>query len=92
MQDHYVTLGITSNATLAHIKTAFRQQASRYHPDKNPSPDAAALFRAVQSAYEILSNEDSRAAYDENRRRSLLESPLETAKKIWQNYLKTIVP
>ncbi|MHB8948430.1 MAG: DnaJ domain-containing protein [Rhodoferax sp.] len=86
MTDHYATLGISSAATLADIKKAFRQQASLHHPDRNAAANAAARFRAVQEAYEVLSDPDKRQAYDDNRRRNLLDSPLDTAREIWQNY------
>jgi curved DNA-binding protein CbpA len=91
MTDHYTALGVSSAATLADIKKAFRQKASFYHPDKNPAPDAAAQFRAVQEAYDVLSDADKRLIYDDNRRRSLLDDPLETARDIWQTYFKTLV-
>ena len=91
MQDHYAALGIASDATLNEIRTAFRQKASIYHPDKNPSKDAAALFRMVQKAYETLSDQESREAYDDNRRRSLLENPIETATVLWTNYLEEVL-
>jgi DnaJ-class molecular chaperone len=90
MIDHYTALGLNSAATLADIKKAFRQKASFFHPDKNASPEAPAQFRAVQSAYEILSDTDKRQAYDDNRRRGLLDSPLDTATEIWQAYLNTL--
>ena len=67
MTDHYTTLGLSSAATLADVKKAFRQKASFWHPDKNPSPDAAARFRAVQTAYEVLSDADRRKVYEEYR-------------------------
>jgi DnaJ-class molecular chaperone len=91
MTDHYSTLGVTSSATLADIKTAFRRLAAHYHPDRNASPDAPARFRAVQAAYEVLSDDDKRQAYDDNRRRNLLDDPLETARDIWGNYLSRII-
>ncbi len=87
MQDHYAALGLPGSATLADIKKAFRQRASQYHPDRNTSPDAPQLFRAVQSAYEVLSDEDRRKTFDDNRRRGLLDDPLATATDIWHNYL-----
>jgi DnaJ-class molecular chaperone len=87
MTDHYATLGLGSDATLADIKKAFRQQASLYHPDRNTAPDAPARFRAVQEAYDVLSDADKRQAYDDNRRRNLLDSPIDTAREIWQQYL-----
>ena len=86
MTDHYTALGLSSAAILADIKKAFRQKASYYHPDRNAASDAAARFRAVQEAYDILSDIDKRQAYDDNRRRSLLDDPLETAQGIWRTY------
>ncbi len=86
MIDHYTTLGLNSAATLADIKKAFRQKASVYHPDRNDALDAAAQFRAVQEAYDVLSDSDKRRAYDDNRRRSLLDDPLVTAQDIWRGY------
>lgn len=91
MTDHYAALGVGSDATLADIKKAFRLQASRHHPDRNPAPEAAARFRAVQEAYEILSDSDQRQAYDDNRRRNLLDSPIDTARDIWQTYFNQLL-
>ena len=90
--DHYAALGLAANATLADIKRAFRQKASFYHPDRNDAPDAARRFQAVQKAYEVLSDPEQRQAYDDNRRRNLLDDPLETAQQIWQSYFKSILP
>jgi DnaJ-class molecular chaperone len=86
MKDHYLALGITSGATLAEIKKAFRQQAAIHHPDRNAAPDAAARFRAVQEAYETLGDDAKREAYDNNRKRNLLDSPIDTAREIWSDY------
>lgn len=91
MTDHYSTLGLNSAATLADIKKAFRQKASALHPDKNPEADAAQRFRAVQEAYDVLSDADKRQAYDDNRRRSLLDSPIDTARDIWQGYFNALL-
>lgn len=90
MTDHYTALGLGAHASLADIKKAFRQKASFYHPDRNPAPDAAERFRAVQKAYEVLSDDALRSAYDDNRRRNLLDDPLETAQEIWRNYFQSI--
>lgn len=89
--DHYTALGLSSAATLADVKKAFRQKASFWHPDKNASPEAPARFRAVQAAYEVLSDPDRRQAYDDNRRRNLLDSPLDTARGIWQHYFDSLL-
>ena len=90
MSDHYSTLGLNSAATLADVKKAFRQKAAFYHPDRNAADDAAARFRAVQEAYDVLQDPDKRQAYDDNRRRNLLDDPLATAQEIWQSYFKSL--
>ena len=91
MKDHYATLGVGSTATLAEIKKAFRQKASLHHPDRNTAASAPERFRAVQEAYEVLSDEAKRQAYDDNRRRNLLDSPIDTARDIWQNYFNHLL-
>jgi DnaJ-class molecular chaperone len=91
LKNYYEVLGITANATLAEIKTTYRKMASQYHPDKNSASDAPAKFRQAQEAYEILSDADKRKTYDENRRRSLLDSPIDTAHEIWQYYIDGIL-
>ena len=86
MKDHYTVLGLRSSASLQEIKNAFRQQASRHHPDRNDAPDAASRFRMVQQAYEVLADPGKRKAYDDNRQRNLLDSPIDTARAIWLDY------
>ena len=91
MKDHYAALGVSSAATLADIKKAFRQQAALHHPDRSSAAGAAARFRAVQEAYEVLSDDTRRAAYDDNRKRNLLDNPLETAGEIWTAYFNRLI-
>lgn len=91
MTDHYAALDLSSTATLADIKKAFRQKASLYHPDRNTDVNAPGRFRAVQEAYDVLSDPEKRQAYDDNRRRNLLDSPIETAREIWQNYFNGLL-
>lgn len=91
MKDHYAALGLSSGASLADIRKAYRQYASLYHPDRNADAQAPARFRAVQEAYEVLSNEGKRQAYDENRKRGLLDDPLRTAGEIWQTYIHGVI-
>jgi DnaJ-class molecular chaperone len=90
MLDHYAALGLASSATLADVKKAYRQKAAFYHPDRNDAEDAADKFRRVQEAYDVLVDTEKRQAYDDNRRRNLLDSPIDTAKEIWQNYFNNI--
>lgn len=91
MSEHYAALGLSSDASLADIKKAFRQKASQFHPDRNTDEDAPARFRAAQEAYDVLSDDAKRQAYDENRRRNLLDDPAQTAREIWQAYFGPLV-
>jgi DnaJ-class molecular chaperone len=91
MKDHYAALGLNSAATLSDIKKAFRQRAALYHPDRNSAADAAGRFREVQEAYDVLSDDAKRQAYDDNRRRGLLDSPIDTAREIWGQYFARIL-
>lgn len=91
MTDYYAALGLDSAATLADVKKAFRQKAALHHPDRNAAADAPARFRLVQEAYEVLSDTDKRQAYDDNRRRNLLDSPPDTAREIWANYFQRVL-
>ena len=90
MKDHYTALGLSSSATLAAIKKSFRQKASQYHPDRNTDASAPARFRAVQEAYDVLTDDAKRQAYDDNRRRNLLDDPAQTAREIWQAYFEPL--
>ena len=91
MKDHYAALGLSSDASAADIKKAFRQKAALHYPDRNTDAEAPARFRAVQEAYEVLSDDASRQAYDDNRRRNLLDSPIDTARDIWQSYFNPLL-
>ena len=65
MKDYYEVLGVLNSATPAEIKKAFRALALRHHPDRNPGdPTAEAKFKAVAGAWKVLSDPDSRRAYD----------------------------
>jgi molecular chaperone DnaJ len=67
-KDYYAVLGVPKNATAADIKKAYRKVAQKYHPDANPG-DASAeeRFKDVSAAYDVLSDEEKRKAYDRVR-------------------------
>ncbi len=88
MKDYYRIMGLQPAATLAEIRGAYRKKASALHPDRNPSEKAHLAFQEMQEAYEVLSDPTRRRGYDDNRRRSLIEHPIETAREIWSAYLK----
>ncbi|CAE7473384.1 dnaJ [Symbiodinium natans] len=64
--DYYALLGIPKNATSEEIRKAYKQQALRHHPDKNPGnvAEATAKFKLVSEAYSVLNDPAKRAAYD----------------------------
>ena len=65
-RDYYEILGVTKSATAAEIKKAYRKMALKFHPDKNPDDkDAEAKFKEAAEAYEVLSNADKKARYDQ---------------------------
>jgi molecular chaperone DnaJ len=65
-RDYYDILGITKGADEAEIKKAYRKMAIKYHPDKNPDdPSAEDKFKEAAEAYEVLSDPQKRARYDQ---------------------------
>ncbi len=65
-RDYYEVLGVDKSASAAEIKKAYRKMALKYHPDKNPDDkDAEAKFKEAAEAYEVLSNADKKARYDQ---------------------------
>lgn len=65
-RDYYEILGVARDADENTIKRAYRKLAMKYHPDRNPDdPGAAEKFREVTEAYEVLSDKDKRARYDQ---------------------------
>ena len=65
-RDYYEVLGIARGADASEIKKAYRKLALKYHPDKNPdNSEAEAKFKEAAEAYEVLSDADKRARYDQ---------------------------
>ena len=65
-QDFYQTLGIAKNSTDAEIKKAYRRQAMKHHPDRNPGNQASEQkFKEAKEAYEVLSDPQKRSTYDQ---------------------------
>lgn len=65
MTNFYSILGVGESATKEQIKKAYRDKAKQWHPDKNPNNKSAEeKFKAIQNAYETLSDSSRRLAYD----------------------------
>ena len=65
-RDYYEVLGVEKTATADEIKKAYRKKALQYHPDKNPGDkEAEEKFKEAAEAYDVLSNPDKRARYDQ---------------------------
>ncbi len=65
-RDYYEVLGLSKSASVDEIKKAYRKLAKQYHPDLNPGDKSAeAKFKEVNEAYEVLSDSDKKARYDQ---------------------------
>ncbi len=64
-RDYYDILGLKKGASESEIKSAYRKMALQYHPDRNKSADAEEKFKEVNEAYQVLSDEKKRQAYDQ---------------------------
>src|SRR5260370_4543620 len=64
-RDYYDVLGVQRNVSEEEVKRAYRKLAVKFHPDKNPDdPHAEEKFKEIGEAYDVLMDDDKRAAYD----------------------------
>lgn len=63
-RDYYEVLGVSRNATKEELRSAYRKLAHKYHPDVSKAPEAETRFKEINEAYQVLNDDDKRAAYD----------------------------
>ena len=64
-RDYYDILGVTKSASASDLKSAYRKLALKWHPDRNKESGAEAKFKEINEAYEVLSNSEKKAKYDQ---------------------------
>lgn len=64
-RDYYDILGVSKNSSPGDLKKAYRKLALEWHPDRNKSPEAEQKFKEINEAYEVLSDSQKKAAYDQ---------------------------
>ena len=64
-KSHYEVLGVNRNATESECKKAYRKLSLKFHPDKNSAPSAENAFKAISTAYDVLSDKEKRNIYDQ---------------------------
>ncbi len=86
VKDLYNTLGVSRDASASEVKKAYRQLTREFHPDKNPGNDAAEeRFKAVSSAYDVISDPERRSLYDEFGDMSLTQGFDATRARAYKN-------
>ena len=74
-RDYYEVLGVAKDVGADEVKKAFRKLARQYHPDVNKAADAESRFKEINEAYEVLSDDQKRAAYDRYGHSSMGSGP-----------------
>jgi curved DNA-binding protein CbpA len=81
VKNYYVILGLHIYATHAEIKRAYRKLAFQYHPDRNKSPEAEAIFKEINEAYECLDDPVRKFMYDQMLHNAEPQLPVEEAEE-----------
>lgn len=85
MDNLYHVLGVAPNATDDDIKKVYRSLAMRFHPDRNSEPGADVRFKAIAKAYEVLSDPDKRAEYNQSLNHRIIIDAQAEAYGLWRS-------
>ena len=85
MENPYNILGVSPTATTEEIKKAYRSLAMRHHPDRNTQPGAESRFNAIKTAYEILSDPQKKAEYNQSLNNRIIIDPENEALALWNS-------
>jgi molecular chaperone DnaJ len=83
LENLYNILGVAPNATTEEIKKAYRSLAMRHHPDRNAHSSSEVRFNAIKTAYELLSDPQQRAAYNQSLNNRIILDPENEARALW---------
>ncbi|NNF01527.1 MAG: J domain-containing protein [Bacteroidia bacterium] len=70
MDNYYKILGLDNGASIADVKSAYRELAKKYHPDINPSPHAKQVFIRITEAYQCLTDPQKKYSHEQRKRRA----------------------
>lgn len=87
-KDFFKILGVSREATLSEIKSAYRKLALKHHPDKSGHAKAHEHFKEINEAYKVLSDPVKRREYVEGEKAAITDDPLAFANKLWNDILK----
>ncbi len=85
MENLYNILGVAPTATTDEIKKAYRSLAMRHHPDRSTHPSSENRFNAIKTAYELLSDPQKRAAYNQSLNNRIVIDPDSEAHALWHS-------
>jgi curved DNA-binding protein CbpA len=83
LENLYNILGVAPTATTEEIKKAYRSLAMRHHPDRSTHSNAEIRFNAIKTAYELLSDPQQRAAYNQSLNNRIIIDSENEARALW---------
>jgi curved DNA-binding protein CbpA len=92
MSNYYNLLGVTPGASDNEIRQGFIRESLKFHPDRNPNPDATHVFQEIATAYYVLSDKERRALYDNEQALDVQVNPIQVFAQVFDDLLVPEVP